>query len=292
MPVSTMQVEARYGPIRVPFNQDRELGSATFAALTRPVHDVDEVCETGAAPLGELLPSAPALDAVDEAAQLRDALDGSVIRVAGGGGRVGHDEPSYTKRLTSRNNCMVDRMPSTGGMSDERLVRIQNLRRFCTQRNLGPAELSRNYYGKPAYWSALLNPKRDDDEKKKSFGEKAARKAEAALGMPDRWLDMPHTPEETREVTLTKAPAVTLPRVPDDEDIPGDATSKMQWRQVAEMLADVCTQRNIPMLPDTFLVIVDAAVELIGESLDQRQVEAVFSKLWRVLQHGKSQKPD
>lgn len=282
MPVLTTQNETVNRPIRVPLNEYGELCRAGL----RPVHHVEQVPQSGGALDGELLSLVPG-DSIDEVAQCLDGLAPGAIAVDV---RSSHGAASYTGRLQVNSDRTVHSDSSTREMSDERLIRRTNLKLVCDQRQLKAQDLSTRYFGSTTYWYGLLNGS-------KHFGEKAARKIEAEMGLPDRWLDVPHTTPEARDMASAaprSAPAAgpATPSIPDVDDGFEDVIPDTHWRQVAEMLADVCTQRNIPMLPATFLVIVDAAVELIGDSLDQRQVGAVFSKLWRVLQHGKGQKPD
>jgi hypothetical protein len=159
-------------------------------------------------------------------------------------------------------------------MSDERLVRLENLRRVCNERGLGPGDLSRRYGNHQSYWYALLNEKPPKAGRQpKSFGEKAARKIEAALGLPDRWLDTPHTPDEPPEP-------------------PASADSERHWHAMAEKAADYFTQLEIKMLPATFILLVDTVVQIVGEHASKAEANRAFDKLWQVLQHGKSQNKD
>lgn len=73
---------------------------------------------------------------------------------------------------------------SIARMSDERMIRIDNLRLFMSQKTWTPADLARELGVSDSYISALLNGK-------KPFGERTARKMEAALGMHSKWLDEP-----------------------------------------------------------------------------------------------------
>lgn len=71
-------------------------------------------------------------------------------------------------------------------MSDEALIRKENLKRLCAARGLKPADLAKieGLAGRPSYWSDLL-------ERGKSFGEKKARQIEDALGLARGTLDLP-----------------------------------------------------------------------------------------------------
>lgn len=71
-------------------------------------------------------------------------------------------------------------MVSTGRMSEDALVRLENLKRLKHD----AAFLSKNVGGRVSYWHDLLAGN-------KSFGEKAARKIEAALGLARCQLDTP-----------------------------------------------------------------------------------------------------
>jgi hypothetical protein len=70
-------------------------------------------------------------------------------------------------------------------MSDDRLIRVQNLNGLCAQRDWGPADLVREAGSSYSYWRDLLLGY-------KSFGEKAARSIEERLGLtPCGVLDQP-----------------------------------------------------------------------------------------------------
>jgi uncharacterized protein involved in copper resistance len=66
-------------------------------------------------------------------------------------------------------------------MSDDRLIRLQNLKGLCAQRGWGPSDLAREVGNVYSYWHDVLA-----DGSEKSFGEKAARKTEEALGLTPR----------------------------------------------------------------------------------------------------------
>jgi hypothetical protein len=153
-------------------------------------------------------------------------------------------------------------------MSDERLIRIENLRRVCAERHLGAKELASNYYGRYTYWRDLL-------EGGKSFGEKAARKVEAALGLPDKWLDTPHQPDKA---TGASPPPVPTKAVPDH-----------RWRAAADLLAKHCDRLDIAIAPATFLLLVDAAVDSIKDHDEEGSVAEVFNRLWPLVQRGVKQ---
>lgn len=78
----------------------------------------------------------------------------------------------------------------TGVMSEDALVRYENLERLCKARAWGATELSaasgRSYSQCRDYlkWRTAKT--------RKSFGEKMARAFEQALGLPRNWLDEPH----------------------------------------------------------------------------------------------------
>jgi hypothetical protein len=67
-------------------------------------------------------------------------------------------------------------------VSDERLIRIENLRTLCSQRSWGPTDLARELGNRSSYWSDVLRGT-------KSFGEKASHAAEDKLGLPRGALD-------------------------------------------------------------------------------------------------------
>lgn len=71
-------------------------------------------------------------------------------------------------------------------MSDERLIRLENLRRLVAERGLTPQSLSDRLGSRYSYWRDLLAGQ-------KSFGEKAARRIEEGLDLPRGWLDQDMT---------------------------------------------------------------------------------------------------
>ena len=77
---------------------------------------------------------------------------------------------------------MFTQAGSIARMSDERMIRIDNLRLFMSRKNWNPADLARELGVSDSYVSALLNGK-------KPFGERTARKMEERLGMHSKWLD-------------------------------------------------------------------------------------------------------
>jgi hypothetical protein len=92
----------------------------------------------------------------------------------------------------------------TRRVSEDKLIRLENLRRLCKDRSLGPRELEEAVGGRYTYWRDLLAGE-------KSFGEKAARKIEESLKLPRNWLDGgSHQPRsiddlQPREVQLVMA---------------------------------------------------------------------------------------
>lgn len=72
-------------------------------------------------------------------------------------------------------------------MSDDRLIRLQNLKAM----NLGPTELKRRFGRSVSYWSDMLN-------NRKSFGEDVARDIEERANMPRYWMDTPHDATEAK----------------------------------------------------------------------------------------------
>lgn len=69
-------------------------------------------------------------------------------------------------------------------MSDDRLIRLENLRTF----GLGPTELKKKFGRSVSYWSDMLRGQ-------KSFGEDLARAIEESAGLPRYWMDEPHDAE-------------------------------------------------------------------------------------------------
>ena len=83
-------------------------------------------------------------------------------------------------------------------MGEDALIRLENLRAT----KLGPSELSLRAGGRSSYWSDMLAGK-------KSFGEKAARKIEEALGMPRGALDKPGSAEPVQAMPDASTPLTT-----------------------------------------------------------------------------------
>ena len=71
---------------------------------------------------------------------------------------------------------------STQLMNEDRLVRVDNLKRLTESWSLKASDLTHRVGGRYTYWRDLLAGK-------KSFGEKAARKIEDSLSLPRGWLD-------------------------------------------------------------------------------------------------------
>lgn len=73
-------------------------------------------------------------------------------------------------------------------MSDEAAIRRTNLRALCKRREWSIKDLAaRLTWARYTYWRDLL-----DDESKKSFGEKVARRIEESLELGRGWLDEPN----------------------------------------------------------------------------------------------------
>lgn len=87
-------------------------------------------------------------------------------------------------------------------MSEDALIRLENLREL----GLGPAELKRAVGSSYQYWNDLLDGK-------KSFGEKAARKIEEALGMVRGALDIPGFSRNENDAMERKSPTAVKPVV-------------------------------------------------------------------------------
>jgi hypothetical protein len=93
-------------------------------------------------------------------------------------------------------------------VSDERLIRLENLRRLCAERGLTPQSLSDRIGSRYSYWRDLLVGQ-------KSFGEKAARRIEEDLDLPRGWLDSVHDKGEL--ASDTNAPVVAWAMKDEDE---------------------------------------------------------------------------
>lgn len=265
-------------PVRVPLYQDRQL----WVAGAQAVGDIAEATEGDAAAFGEVLPGSGARQGHEEVVEWQDvplAVPGDGTDGVGVGGGVAHNTEAYTGPCKSGKHYSESHVMSTSGVSDERLIRLNNLRRLCNERNWDAGDLHKLLpYGRYTYWRDLL--KTD----KKPFGEKAARRAEAGLGLPDKWLDTPRDAAESRVVTATKVPA----REPTNTSSTSlvDLTPSAHWREVADLFADEFSERGTKMLPITFLLLVDAGVEMLGEDANKRQVQVVLDKLMRLMQHG------
>lgn len=68
----------------------------------------------------------------------------------------------------------------------DKLVRLANFERLCRERKLGARDLEQMFGTRYSFWHDLLAGQ-------KSFGEKLARRIEAKLDSPDRWLDSPQS---------------------------------------------------------------------------------------------------
>jgi hypothetical protein len=87
-------------------------------------------------------------------------------------------------------------------MSDERLVRLQNLQAYVRRRGLSPNDLVAKLGSRYSFWRDLLVGD------KTSFGEKLARRIEDGLDLPKGWLDSPGDGdlEPPSAVTVAKEP--------------------------------------------------------------------------------------
>lgn len=83
----------------------------------------------------------------------------------------------------------------SGGMSEDALIRLQNLRSYCAARKWGPADLASNTGRSKSQCSDMLRGQ-------KSFGEKIARDFEQRLGLPRNWFDQPHDGPEIEALEL------------------------------------------------------------------------------------------
>lgn len=97
--------------------------------------------------------------------------------------------------------------PTSPTMSDDRLIRLTNLKRECARRGLTAKDLSAAVGGRYTYWRDLLAGE-------KSFGEKIARKIEDRLGLARGSLD---------ETTDAEDPVAHV--------IVGDASTTLIWAE-------------------------------------------------------------
>lgn len=89
---------------------------------------------------------------------------------------------NYTTRCICMSTSWCMSSGVMGTMSDDRLIRLHNLRSL----NMGPTELSRRFGRSVSYWSDMLNDR-------KSFGEDVARDIEEKACLPRHWMDTPQT---------------------------------------------------------------------------------------------------
>lgn len=94
-------------------------------------------------------------------------------------------------------------------MSEDAVIRRDNLKRLCHARKWTPKDLHSRLGGTYPYWRDIL------EDNRKPFGEKAARRIEAGLELPRGWLDqlLPvpaenkvEAPQATYEVIRAKWP--------------------------------------------------------------------------------------
>lgn len=82
----------------------------------------------------------------------------------------------------------------TGVMSEDALIRYENLEALCVAKKWGPSELAAKIDRSVSQASDMLR-------RKKAFGEKLARHIEHELGLPRNWLDVPHDSAEVLEAS-------------------------------------------------------------------------------------------
>lgn len=78
-------------------------------------------------------------------------------------------------------------------VSEDKLIRLENLKIVMRDRQLEIADLMRDVGGRYSYWRDLIAGD-------KSFGEKAARKIEEKLKLPRGWLDSSEEERATPKV--------------------------------------------------------------------------------------------
>lgn len=140
-------------------------------------------------------------------------------------------------------------------MSDERMIRIDNLRLFMSQKRWAPADLARALGVSDSYISALLNSK-------KPFGERTARKMESALGLHTRWLDEPRLIDDEPASSETAA----LQDAADKLQLQIDQADRSKFSPLALHLAiTVDAIQN----PETRTKAFAAAVVAIQQAIDQ-----------------------
>jgi plasmid maintenance system antidote protein VapI len=84
-------------------------------------------------------------------------------------------------------------------MSDERMIRLHNLKSILKQRSLKKADLATLMDVSDTYAGRIINGK-------DVFTEKTARKLEAVLGLPHKWLDEIHTSEDANSTPDNQSP--------------------------------------------------------------------------------------
>jgi len=134
-------------------------------------------------------------------------------------------------------------MLSTSAMSEDALIRLENLKRL----KIDAATLSLRVGGRNTYWHDMLAGK-------KSFGEKVARKIESALDLPRLTLDSPSgtasiritatgtlTDDSNRAVALTKQAqtAINVESLPVELQVICNAFIKQPDDSRTKVLADI-----------------------------------------------------
>lgn len=108
----------------------------------------------------------------------------------------------------------VSRKCCSGVMSEDALIRLQNLRAYCAARQWGPAELANNTGRSTSQCSDMLRGR-------KSFGEKIARDFEQRLSLPRNWFDLPHDGPEIDALRFHAAEKQTHYLIQKDDSVNG-----------------------------------------------------------------------
>lgn len=188
LPIRWAELAARDDLSGFALDRSSEFG----AARPEAIHDVSDVADGASAALGERFALGFIAQGFDEGFEFHSAY--------------------YTKRCGYCQHQPVSAPVFTLGMkNDERLIRLANLQRLCSEREWGPKELRERIGGAFSLSADLIKGT------KPSFGEKLARRIEPLIGVPRGWLDSggevpaePEVPEAVRNFTPEQIDAAIL----------------------------------------------------------------------------------
>ena len=112
--------------------------------------------------------------------------------------------------------------------------------------------------------AGTLGPRRQDGSRvPRHVGTEMARAIEAGFGLERGWMD-----NDTVADGASGSPALA------------------RWRRVAARIAAHCEETGVTVPPAAFLVLVDAALDLISDDSTDAEVAAVFRRLWPLFRQG------